>query len=399
MRQHSSVNTTRVTIGLETFAQTEYEHYRDARVLVLCNQASVTRDLAHASTLLSDPDRGLQVVGFLGPQHGIGGEKQDNMVESADSRDPATGIPVTSLYSTTRTVPQSLLDSFDAIVVDLQDVGTRIYTFVYTMANCMRAAAAHGKRVIVLDRPNPIDGVHVEGNLLEEGWTSFVGQFPICTRHGMTIGELAELFNEAFGIGCDLTVVPLSGWNRESYWSDLDRPWVAPSPNIPTAETAMVFPGAVHFEGTMVSEGRGTTQPFEHVGAPFVDGEALADRLNGMALPGVHFRPCVFEPQFQKMAQKVCQGVFIHVVDRQAFHAFQAGITLLWCLADMYPDEFQWKQPPYEYEHDRMPIDLIAGTPRLRTMVEESSPLEDFLQAAEKDVASFEALRSKYLRY
>lgn len=389
----------RLTFGLEAFVESEFRKYQDARLLVLCNQASVDRHLSHASALLTDEALGLEIAGFLGPQHGFRGERQDNMVESPDSRDEATGVQVTSLYSAARTIPESMVDSFDVIVVDLQDVGTRIYTFAYTMANCMRVAARFGKKVVVLDRPNPVNGIDIEGNLLEEAWTSFVGQFPICTRHGMTMGELARMFNEAFGIGCDLSVVPLRGWSRSSYWSDLGRPWVAPSPNVPTAASAIVFPGTVHFEGTAVSEGRGTTQPFEHVGAPYIAGEALADQLNERALEGVHFRACVFEPNYQKMAGQACEGVFIHVTYQRTFNAFETGITTLWCIARTYPEQFEWKQPPYEYEHDRMPIDLITGTPRLRTMVEEGSSLEGFLQAARKDVAAFGALRSKYLLY
>jgi len=389
----------RLTIGLEAFVESEFKKYRDARLLVLCNQASVDRHLSHASTLLTDEALGLEIAGFLGPQHGIRGEKQDNMVESPDSRDEATGVHVTSLYSATRTIPESMVDSFDVIVVDLQDVGTRIYTFAYTMANCMRVAARFGKKVVVLDRPNPVNGIDIEGNLLEEAWTSFVGQFPICTRHGMTMGELARMFNEAFRIGCDLSVVPLEGWSRSSYWSDLSRPWVAPSPNIPTAAAAMVFPGTVHFEGTAVSEGRGTTQPFEQVGAPYIAGEALASRLNERRLGGVHFRACVFEPSYQKMAGQACEGVFIHVTDERELNAFEAGITTLWSIAQMYPEKFEWKQPPYEYEHDRMPIDLISGTPRVRTMIEESAPLEEFLRTAEEDVAEFVKLRAHHLLY
>ena len=267
-------------VGLEVFLTKEYKKYQKDRLGVLCNQASVDKDLQHISDLIRTKPLKLKLSCFLGPQHGIRGEKQDNMVESSDFKDPRTGLPVYSLYSETREPTDKMLQNVDTLVVDLQDIGTRIYTFMYTLANCMRAAKRLGKKVVVLDRPNPINGVDVEGNLLEENLTSFVGQFPIPVRHGMTMGELALLFNDAFNIQCDLDVVQLKGWKRTHWADDWKRDWVTPSPNIPTAKSCELFPGMVLFEGTNVSEGRGTTKPFEWIGAPFIDADKLAKEMN-----------------------------------------------------------------------------------------------------------------------
>jgi uncharacterized protein YbbC (DUF1343 family) len=292
-----------------------------------------------------------------------------------------------------------MLRDVDTLVVDLQDVGTRIYTYVYTMANCMRAARAQGMKVIVCDRPNPIGGVELEGITLEPGSESFVGQFPVPTRHGMTIGELARLFNEHFGIGADLEVSPMEGWTRSMYWDDTGLPWVMPSPNIPTLDSAIVFPGTVHVEGTTASEGRGTTRPFELVGAPWVHAEAFVAGLNARALPGVHFRATVFEPTFQKHARTACGGCQIHVLDRQAFRPVLTGMAVIDALFAADPAAFAWKAPPYEYEHDRDPIELIAGSPAFRTAIERGDRAEQIAASWQSTVAAFRDLRRPYLLY
>lgn len=385
--------------GLQVFLAKRHKEYRKMRLGVLCNQASVDANLRHASHLVLEKKLGLEIACFLGPQHGIRGEKQDNMIESEDFIDPSTRLPVISLYSKTRDPSDDVLDRIDAFVVDLQDIGTRIYTFMYTMANCMRGAKRKGKKVVVLDRPNPIGGLLTEGNVLEEGFTSFVGQFPMCVRHGMTMGELALLFNEAFGIGCDLTVIPMTGWRRASYADELGRHWVPPSPNIPTVDSAVVFPGTVLFEGTNVSEGRGTTKPFEFIGAPFVDPDRLGAEMNRQKLPGVYFRPIFFQPTYQKWKDEVCGGVQIHVTDRKRFNAFQAGLRLLWKIAELHPDEFRWKRPPYEYEFDRMPIDLIAGTASLREGIEKKEDVKSFEEKAKQQLEAFRKVRKDYLLY
>jgi uncharacterized protein YbbC (DUF1343 family) len=292
-----------------------------------------------------------------------------------------------------------MLKDIDVLVIDLQDIGTRIYTYVYTMANCMRAARKHGLKVIVCDRPNPIGDGDVEGFTLEPGNESFVGQFPIPTRHGMTIGELARLFNEHFAIGADVEVIPMEGWRRSMFWDDTGLPWVMPSPNIPTLDSAIVFPGTVHIEGTNASEGRGTTRPFELVGAPWVRAESFADALNARGLPGVYFRAAVFEPTFQKHARVACGGCQIHVLDRLAFRPVLTGVAIIEALRAAEPGSFQWKAPPYEYEHDKIPIDVISGSSSFRQAIDAGEGAEQIASRWTSTVAAFRDLRKPYLLY
>jgi len=321
------------------------------------------------------------------------------MIETAHGRDAATGLPVYSLYSETREPTERMLADVDLVVVDLQDVGCRIYTFVYSMANCMRAARALGKRIVVCDRPNPIGGEAVAGNVLDPRFASFVGQYPIPTRHGMTSGELARLFNERFGIGCDLEVVPMEGWRREMWMDDTDAPWVLPSPNMPTLDTATVFPGTVHLEGTQMSEGRGTTRPFELVGAPYIEAEEYARRLNGLGLPGVWFRATVFQPTFQKHAGVSCGGVQVHVTDRDAFEPVIAGLAVVKTAYEMHTREFRWKEPPYEYVYDKNPFDVISGTDALRSAIERGESLEAIEAAWRAPLEAFRRDRLPCLLY
>src|SRR6266480_1585232 len=318
------------------------------RVGIVCNPASIDGEFRHVADRLASDAR-VRLTAIFGPQHGVSSDVQENMIETGHGRDEIRRVPVYSLYSETREPTAGMLRDLDMLVIDLQDVGTRIYTYIYTMANCLRAARRHGVKVIVCDRPNPIGGVVVEGPMLEPGFESFVGLYPIPMRHGMTIGELARLFNEHFDIGADLEVVTMEGWNREMYADRTGLPWVLPSPNIPTIDTAIVYPGTVLFEGTNVSEGRGTTRPFELIGAPWVDAEALADTLNAHAIPGAYFRATVFEPTFQKHARTACGGVQIHVLDRDTFPAVKAAVAVLVEIRNQNISRFQWRQPPYEY--------------------------------------------------
>lgn len=385
--------------GLEVFLDKAHRQYRKLRLGILCNQASQDRNLSHIVELILQKKLKLNVTCFIGPQHGIRGEKQDNMVESEDFTDPRSGLPVFSLYGTSRVPTTRLLESIDAFVVDLQDIGSRVYTFMYTMANCMRAAKEHGKKVIVLDRPNPVGGLQIEGNVLEPNFTSFVGQFPICVRHGLTMAELALLFNEAFGIGCELDIVKCRGWKRSYFAEDWKRDWVPPSPNIPNPTAAHVFSGSVFFEGTNVSEGRGTTRPFEWVGAPFIQSDALAKVMNGLKLKGVYFRPIFFQPTYHKGKDQVCGGVQVHITDKKKFNSFQTGLWLLGKIAELYPKDFKWKEPPYEYEHTRMPIDLIAGSDLLRKSIDDEKGVKGFEQKALQELEGFRKLRKKFLIY
>ena len=321
------------------------------------------------------------------------------MIESPHAKDARRNVPVFSLYSETREPTPEMLDLIDVLVVDIQDVGARIYTFIYTMANCLRAAARKGLPVIVCDRPNPIGGLAVEGPMLEQGYESFVGQFSIPMRHGMTVAELARLFNDGYGIGAELEVVPMEGWARDMYWDETGLPWVMPSPNMPTLDTAIVYPGTVLFEGTMLSEGRGTTRPFELIGAPWLDGERLAERMNGARLAGVYFRPATFEPTFQKHAKATCGGCQIHVTSRQGFEPVKVGVSLMRECYGLAPDRFKWREPPYEYEHDKMPIDILAGSPTLRQQIERQVPLKDIVDSWRPGETDFADARRPYLLY
>jgi beta-N-acetylhexosaminidase len=387
-----------IKLGLEKLLEHQSHLLRGAKVGLICNQASVDHNFHHAADILHEhPEVNLRAL--FGPQHGIRGDLQDNMIETEHAVDQQTGLPIHSLYSETREPTEAMLEDLDVLVFDMQDVGCRIYTFAYTMANSMIAARKFGKKVIVCDRPNPISGHQVEGNVLEPEQASFVGQFAIPTRHGMTLGELAKLFNEHFGLGCDLEVIAMDGWERSDWQDQTDAPWVMPSPNIPTIDSATVFPGTVHFEGTQVSEGRGTTRPFELVGAPYIDAEVYARSLNERDLPGVYFRSCIFRPTFQKHGGVSCGGVQIHVLDREKFEPVITGISMVKIAYDLYTDEFRWKQPPYEYVYDRNPFDVIAGTSTIREAIEAGRSLESLEASWNEGLDAFKRVRERYLLY
>lgn len=374
---------------------------RGKRVGLVSNPASVDHRLRHiVDLMLADPE--INVAALFGPQHGFRSDVQDNMIETPHAEFEAgkrKRVPLYSLYSDTREPTAEMLGDLDTLVIDLQDIGTRIYTYMYTMANCMRAARTHHIKVIVCDRPNPIGGLEVEGITLEPGNESFVGQFPIPTRHGLTIGELARLFNEHFGIGADLEVITMEGWKRSMYWDDTNLPWVMPSPNIPTLDSAIAFPGTVHIEGTNASEGRGTTRPFEMVGAPWIRAEAFATALNQRGLPGVFFRPVVFEPTFQKHARTACGGCQIHVLDRHVFKPVLTGMAIIDEMRAADPSAFAWKRPPYEYEHDKEPVDVIAGSPSFRQSIDAGERAERIAARWAHSVQDFRRLQKPFLLY
>ena len=385
--------------GLEVLIYDEPWRIQGKRIGLVTNQSAVTSDLQHAVRLLH-AGRGWRLTTLFGPEHGIWGEAQD-MAHVDHTTDPMTGLPVYSLYGRNEAdlAPRrELLKSLDALVIDLQDIGSRYYTFIYTMALCMREAAPLGVQVIVLDRPNPIDGVHLEGNIREEKYSSFVGMFPLPTRHGMTAGELAHYFNKAFKLNCDLQVVPMRGWRRSMWWGDTGLPWVIPSPNMPTVYTATVYPGMCLVEGTNLSEGRGTTHPFEFFGGPGIDSFKFADALNRLELPGVRFRPHYFLPQFQKHAGKVCGGVELHVTNRAIFEPYRTG---LWCVKvahDMAPG-FDWRRETYEFVSDRLAIDLLAGSDKYRKIVEGGGNIEEWVAEWEEPLREFARMRDEFLLY
>jgi uncharacterized protein YbbC (DUF1343 family) len=387
-----------IKLGVERLLTERIDLLRGARVGLVCNQASVDHGFRHVADLFHQHPE-IKLTTLFGPQHGIRGDVQDNMIETAHATDRKTRLPIYSLYSETREPTEEMLRDVDIIVVDLQGVGCRIYTFVYTMANCMRAAKKFGKKVIACDRPNPIGGSQVAGNLLDPAFTSFVGQFPIPTRSGMTDVELGGMFNAEFGIDGDFQSVPMSGWSRELWYDDTDGPWVLPSPNMPSLDAAAVFPGTVHLEGTQMSEGRGTTRVFELVGAPYIDAEDFAEALARLDLPGVYFRSCVFVPTFQKHGGQACGGVQIHVLDRQTFEPVITGVGIVKTAFDMYGEHFRWKDPPYEYEYDRNPFDLIAGTSALREAIERGDSLEQIERSWRDPLEEFKSKREKFLLY
>ena len=370
-----------------------------ARVGIVCNHASVTHGFSHIVDRLAAAD-GVRLAAIFGPQHGFRSDVQDNMIETPHRDDPCRRVPIYSLYSETREPTVEMLKGLDLLVVDLQDIGARIYTYIYTMANCLRACGRHGLPVLVCDRPNPINGMDVEGALLRKGFESFVGLFPIPMRHGMTIAELARLFNEEFGLGAQLEVVRMEGWDRTMFHDETGLPWVMPSPNMPTLETAIVYPGTVLFEGTLLSEGRGTTRPFELVGVPGVEAERFACDLNGRGLPGVFFRPAVFEPTFQKHAKQACAGCQLHVTDRHAFKPVLTGVALIDAFRRALLEGFGlWRQPPYEYEPEKLPIDILAGSDQLRTQIETGATLTQIAESWHADEQAFRKARASYLLY
>ena len=368
------------------------------KVGILANPASIDHGFTHVVDRLGAAS-GFKLAAIFGPQHGFRSDLQDNMIESPHTQDKRRNVPIFSLYSETREPTPEMLSLIDVLVIDIQDVGARIYTFIYTMANCLTAAARAGVPVIVCDRPNPIGGIEVEGPTLEPGYESFVGLFRMPMRHGMTTAELARLFNEHFKLGAELETVTMEGWSRDMYFDRTDVPWVMPSPNMPTLDTAIVYPGTVLFEGTLLSEGRGTTRPFELIGAPWLDGEALAARLNDAGLTGAHFRAATFEPTFQKHAKSTCGGCQIHVTERAAFAPVAAGVSVLRESYGLAPDGFKWRDPPYEYEHDKMPIDILAGSPTLREQIEAQVPLPEIIASWAPGEAEFTEIRRPYLLY
>jgi len=393
------MTSTRTRIGVEILLNEKLDLIRGQRVGLVCNQASVMPDtFAHAADVFR-ANGAFELTTLFGPQHGIRGDVQYNMIETPHVRDSRTGIMVYSLYSEVREPTEEMLADLDTIVVDLQDVGCRIYTFIYTMANCMKAAAKFGKRVVVCDRPNPINGNAVEGNITEDEFKSFVGQFELPTRHGMTIGELAKMFNDHFGIGCDLEVVEMEGWTREMWGDQTGLPWVLPSPNIPDVDTCIVFPATVHVEGTELSEGRGTTLPFFLNGAPFIDPYAWASELRKFNFPGVAFREAYFRPTFCEFAGQTCGGVQIHITDRESFTPVILGIAMVKTAYEMYPDNFQWRQNAYEYVFDKNPFDVVCGTDTIRIAIEMGDPLQQIEAKWAEGLAAFREARKPYLLY
>ena len=387
-----------VRTGIEQLLADPPAWLKGRRLGLLCNPASVDRRFRHARDLLAQRFPGA-LRALFSPQHGFFAEKQDNMVESADMTDPVLGLPVFSLYGATRVPSAEMFSGIDALLVDLQDVGTRVYTFIYTLSYCMETARDCGRQVVVLDRPNPVGGTAVEGNLLAAECSSFVGRFPMPMRHGLTIGELARVFNARFGIGCDLKVIAMAGWKRSMLFGDTGLPWVAPSPNLPTPVAALVYPGQVLWEGTNVSEGRGTTQPFELCGAPFLDTDRLAADLAKPPIAGAVLRPAVFEPTSNKWQGRCCAGFQVHPTDARRYAPYAVTLRLLQAILRRHPREFAWRPPPYEYEHEKMPIDLLIGDRSVRQRLEELEPIERIEASWRGPLEEFKAMSREHHLY
>jgi uncharacterized protein YbbC (DUF1343 family) len=392
---------TRTVSGIDHLLSQPEKYLQGKTVGLIVNHTSLAGDGKHSIThFLSHSAFTLQAL--FAPEHGLNGTAQD-MIPIDNEVDLLSGLDIKSLYGKNKDslVPDpALLHDIDNLVFDIQDIGSRYYTFIYTMANCMIICKQAGTRMVVCDRPNPINGTSVEGNLVGEAWRSFVGQYPLPNRHGMTVGELARLFNEHFGIHCDLTVVPMSGWSREMWYDQTGMIWTPPSPNMPTLATATVYPGMCLIEGTLLSEGRGTTLPFEQIGAPFIDPLKLVARLetDSHLLPGVFFRPQYFKPMFQKHAGEVCAGLQLHITDRDQFKPLLTTLALLRAIAEIYPDQLQWKTEPYEFVSDRLAIDLLYGNPKLRETIFTDSFSLPALEERE-ELSAFLPLRQEYLIY
>ena len=388
----------RVFLGLEVIKKENFSRLKGRTIGLVVNPASLDSALISTVDIFLNAS-GVKVSVLFGPQHGIRGETQDNMIEWEGFQDRQTKLPVYSLYGKTREPLPEMMDGIDCLVIDLPDVGARHYTFVWTLALCLRACKKYGKACVVLDRPNPINGVAMEGPVLDPRFSSFVGLYPLPLRHGMTMGEIACYLNREFNIGCDLTVVPLEGWQREMWFDETSLPWVMPSPNMPTPDTAIVYPGMCLLEGTTISEGRGTTRPFEIFGKPGVDPDGLVKRLTAEDLPGVRFRPLYFQPTFQKHQGEVCGGAQIHVTDRNRFLPVLTGVAVIRTIYHLYPESFSWKQPPYEYEEEKLPIDILAGTDELRSQIEHGCSVEEIARSWQKKLDLFREARKTYLLY
>ena len=389
--------------GLEVLLAERLGELDGMRVGFCCNHTAVDRRYRHGVDLLVE--RGVRLERLFGPEHGVRATAQD-MEHVHELRDPVTGVPTVSLYGTTEAslhpTPESLAD-LDVVLFDIQDIGARYYTYQATLGFIMQVAGQVGTRVVVLDRPNPITGGHVEGNVVRPGYESFVGAFPLAVRHGMTMGELARYFVQHCGVSCEVDVVPVDGWRRDLWLDQTDLPWVYPSPNMPTLETATVYPGMCLVEGTDLSEGRGTTMPFLLNGAPWLDPQRLT-RLceEGAAragLEGVAFRPAAFIPGFQKHRGVDCGGVHVHLTDRDRLHALLLGMVVVDAMYRCDPDRFSWRTETYEYVDDPIAIDLLIGNSTYRECVEAGGDLRELLAAWRPELDGFIERRASCLLY
>lgn len=368
-KHHQSGSKSPIQVGLDVLVGERFRSLKGRRVGLLTNPASVDNLRVHAIDRFLGASE-LTLVRLFGPQHGIRGETQDNMIEWQSFRDPRTGLDAVSLYGEHRKPTPEMLEGLDALVIDLPDVGARYYTFLWTAALTLQACRSAGVEVFILDRPNPLGGLFVEGPGIDEGYESFVGLHSLPIRHGFTIGEALRWV--ARRLGTPVRVIRMRGWGRRPWFDRTGAPWVLPSPNMPTLDTAVVYPGMCLLEGTTVSEGRGTTRPFEIFGAPWIDPDRLTSRLRGAKLPGLHVRPLWFQPTFQKHAGEICGGAQLHVTDRVRYYPVRTGVAVLAAVREQLPPgQLLWSPPPYEYEAVKPPIDILSGGPHLREAIDQ----------------------------
>ncbi|MBO4972570.1 MAG: DUF1343 domain-containing protein [Clostridia bacterium] len=379
-----------VKSGIDRLKDGEYiSSLKGKRIGLITNPTGVDASLRSSIDILKEI---ADLKMLFAPEHGVRGDLQAG-VKMSNYTDAKSGLPVFSLYGGVHHIPKELIETLDAVVFDVQDIGARFYTYMYTLSYVMEDCAEYGKEMIVLDRVNPIGGMYPEGTILDRKFSSFVGRFPTATRHNMTIGEFARYINDTESISCDLTVIPLMGWTRDMLFSDTSLPFVSPSPNIPTPDTCLCYIGTCLAEGTNLSEGRGTTHPFEFVGAPFTDGEYIADAMNEIALPGVIFRPCHFTPTFSKHQGDLCSGVQLHVTDSRAFKPFEAGLRLIDLIRKTSPD-FRFRDQTDD--QGRMFIDKLLGTDAIRS---EAFDVDEFLKETEKPLSEYTKKINGYYLY
>jgi uncharacterized protein YbbC (DUF1343 family) len=377
-----------VISGLEACLADPPDILKSGRFGLLMNQASVDRHGQLACYLMENAFPGWLTTLFS-PQHGFAGKQQANMIESRDSYHLELGLPVYSLYSDTRRPTEKMLRDIDCLVIDLQDVGTRVYTYIWTISYCLEACQQASLPVIILDRVNPIGGLQVEGPCLDPDYTSFVGRAAVPMRHALTIGELACWVNREMQIGANLEVIPVQGWERSRMFDQTGLPWIAPSPNLPSWENCLVYPGQVVLEATNISEGRGTDQPFRQFGAPFIQVASLLEQLSKLELPGVSWSPTTFQPTFDKWTGEACHGLVLQVTDPVAFRPYRTTLALIAEVARLWPDDFAWISPPYEYEMEKMPVDIVTGSDALRKAVSAGSVMADLDRLATGDQATW----------
>jgi uncharacterized protein YbbC (DUF1343 family) len=387
--------------GLDKVVEKEFAPLKGKSLGIVCNQVTVDSSFRHILEHAVAPQYkdSLQVKAAFGPQHGLWGHTQDNMIEWEGGTSTRFPFPIFSLYGIHREPTDEMLNGIDLLVVDLPDIGSRYYTFIWTMALCLKACERLGIPVTILDRPNPIGGIEVEGPVLDPEYASFVGLYPLPLRHGMTLGEIALYLQATYFPKVDLHVVKVEGWLRSQYLDETNVPWIMPSPNMPSLDTAILYPGGCLLEGTTLSEGRGTTRPFEIVGAPYIDGWSLCDRLNALSLQGVYFRPFQFQPTFQKHAGQICEGAYVHILDRKCLEPVKIYTAIIREIAHCYPQLFHWQSPPYEYEEIKLPIDILAGNEWLRKSILGYESLDLIADRAAEEVRNFSKTRANFLLY